>query len=168
MKTVQVMVSPDRLIDDIQTFQDTNYYFNATKFVEFYNNKYKEKKRLQHFLENKQTQKFMEALDKELVSLHQNSGEENIPLIRTKKGSKEGTWMNPYLFLKFAMWLSPALEAKVHIMLVDRLILFRNQCGEGYNTLSAAIKKRNPLALPREYKDEANLLNSIVFGNPEG
>lgn len=168
MKTLQIMESPDRLIDGIQTYQDTNFYFNATKFLDAYNKKYSKKNRLQSFLENRQTKRFMEALQEELLSHSTKSGDDDFNLIRAKRGSHSGTWMNPYLFLKFAMWLSPKLEAKVHIMLVDHLILFRHQCGDGYKILSKAIQERNPLALPSEYRAEANMINTIVFGKPDG
>lgn len=181
MKTLQIMTGEDRVIDWVRAPQDTNEYFNATFFLEWYNDKYGTKKKLQNFLDNTSTKLFIEALEKELtIHNHSNSGELETrwdrlkqatwhkKLVISKRGKNGGTWINPYIFLKFAMWLSPALEAKVHIMLVDRLILFRHQCWDWYKIISSAIQKNNPLALPREYKDEANLINTIVFWKPEG
>ena len=77
--------------------------------------------------------------------------------------------MHPYLFVKFAMWLSPEFEVKVIRFIYDNLIAFRNEAGDYYKEMCLAIqekyvsyfeKKPDPLVFIKE----ANFLNQLVFG----
>lgn len=60
---------------------------------------------------------------------------------KASKGKNAGTWMHPYLFIKFAMWLSPKFEVKVINFVYDKLIEFRNESGENYKEYASAINK---------------------------
>jgi hypothetical protein len=47
--------------------------------------------------------------------------------------------MHPYLFVKFAMWLNPRFEVKVIKFVYDEMIKYRNEAGDAYKYLSAAV-----------------------------
>lgn len=81
--------------------------------------------------------------------------------------------MHPYLFVKFAMWLSPKFELQVIKWTYDNLIDFRNQAGDHYREMCESIaknyesyfaKKADPLVFQREIK----YLNSLVYGSFDG
>jgi KilA-N domain len=155
-------------------------FFNATEFLNRFNELSGKELRLQHFFENQGTQEFLKALDIELLPNSRNSGDlENVKFqadIRTHqriRGNKGATWMHPYLFVKFAMWLSPALEVKIIKWVYDHLIEFRLLAGDHYKEMCDAVAWRyfqyyKKTAGPDVFMDEAHLLNQLVFGNPKG
>ena len=72
-------------------------WFNATAAAEKFG------KRVQHWLDNKETQEYIEKLN------HRISGDLNTVsggIIDTKKGRNGGTWLHPKLAVAFARWLS--------------------------------------------------------------
>jgi hypothetical protein len=76
-----------------------------------------------------------------------------------------GTWMNPILFLKFAMYLSPRFEYHVLRFVSDQMIKFRKDAGDAYHDLSNAVstlvpKDFMPVAISRVSRG----INCIVFG----
>jgi hypothetical protein len=145
-------------------------FFNATEFIQAFNSISGKNLRFKEFWDNKGTQQFLDALQREI------SNGDNSPLLKTHestRGSGGSTWMHPYLFVKFAMWLSPELEVKIIKWVYDNLIDFRNQAGDYYKEMCAAIssvyesyngKKADPLI----YVKEAHFLNQLVFGNSHG
>lgn len=68
-------------------------WFNATEVAKKFG------KRIDHWLDNAETQQYMKALGQSLNT--RNSGE----LMRTRRGAKGGTWMHPKLGVAFARWL---------------------------------------------------------------
>ena len=73
--------------------------------------------------------------------------------------------MNPVLFLKFAMYLSPRFEYHVLKFVSDQMIQFRKDAGDAYKDLSAAVatlvsKEFMPAAISRVSRG----VNCIVFG----
>lgn len=77
-------------------FSDAGW-FNATAAAEKFG------KRVQHWLDNKETQEYIEKLN------HRISGDLNTAsdgIIATKKGRNGGTWLHPKLAVAFARWLS--------------------------------------------------------------
>ena len=91
-------------------------------------------------------------------------------LYETKRGRGGCTYMHPYLFVKFAMWLSPKFEVQVIKWVYDNLIDYRNQAGDYYKELCSSIMDRytqyyqgnNPS--PLVFSNEAKFLNSLVSG----
>ena len=80
----------------VMQFNDSGW-FNATAAAEKFG------KRVQHWLDNKETQEYIEKLN------HRISGDLNTAVggvIDTKKGRNGGTWLHPKLAVAFARWLS--------------------------------------------------------------
>ena len=71
------------------------------------------------FLESDNTSEFLKALAEDESHRAKMLIGENQLLIKVKgRNTKEGktpdkVWMNPLLFIKFAMWINPAFEVKV-------------------------------------------------------
>lgn len=155
-------------------------FFNATEFLKRVNEISGKDMRLQSFFENQGTIEFLKALDIELLLNSTKKGDlENIDFkintktFETKRGRYGKTWMHPYLFVKFSMWLSPALEVKIIKWVYDHLIEFRLLAGDHYKELCDAVSRRyydyyHKAAGPDIYIAEAHILNQLVFGNPMG
>ena len=83
--------------------------FNATDLLKQWNKHPNNPKRdLKDFWILKQTDKFLEVLaqDKDFLE------GVNLPYVKSKasRGKNAGTFMHPFLFIKFAMWLNPRFE----------------------------------------------------------
>lgn len=154
--------------------RSSDKFLNATELINQYNKANNKKKMMPEFWSNKGTSDFMESLAKNLEE--ENIGETLVlekDLYTTTRGKYGGTFMHPYLFVKFAMWLSPDFEVKVIKWVYDNLIDFRNQSGDHYLEMRQAIydryveffdKKPNPLVFIKE----ANYINKLVYGEYKG
>lgn len=149
-------------------------YFNSTDLLKFYNDANNKKKRFKDFWENKQTKDFLEELAIELNGENHAHLKTIIEsdLYTTGRGRGGATWMHPYLFVKFAMWLSAEFEVKVIKWVYDNLIDFRNQVGDYYKDMCKSIcstysdyYKKSPS--PLVYVTEARFLNKLVLGAHE-
>jgi len=143
--------------------------FNASLLLKQWN-KNNQKKKLVEFLRNSQTESFIEALKNEDKSPSDKNHYGDIEVITTSKGknTKKGktpdtTWMHPYLFIKFAMWLNPRFEIQVIRFVYDQLIAYRNDAGDGYNGLTNAVQRFDDI----DYSRLAKALNWIVFDRHE-
>lgn len=151
-------------------------FFNATMLLNLSNSNSIEKKRFKDFWENKGTKTFMEELSNSLNGRNCAHLINILPtdLYETKKGRGGCTWMHPYLFVKFAMWLSPKFEVQVIKWVYDNLIDFRNQAGDYYKELCSSIMQRysqyynGKSASPLIFANEAKFLNSLVIGEFRG
>lgn len=155
--------------------RNTDGYFNATLLLELANAASDKKRRFADFWENDGTQSFMEELARNLnVEKKAHLGNVLITdLYETKRGRGGCTWMHPYLFVKFAMWLSPKFEVQVIKWVYDNLIDFRNQAGDYYKELCSSIMNRyiqyyNDKPSPLIFSNEAKFLNSLVVGEFKG
>jgi len=82
-----------------------NVYINATGFMKSVCN---DGRQMQEYFRNKQTQRYMDALEKFLIKgsdLNMDKG-----LYYKKVGRYGGTWIHRKLFLNFARWVSPEFE----------------------------------------------------------
>lgn len=146
-------------------------FFNATTLLELYNSNSEKKKRFKDFWENLNTKDFLRSLTRELNgrnSTHLGTCIES-DLYETTRGRGGCTWMHPYLFVKFAMWLSSDFEVKVIKWVYDNLIDFRNQAGDYYKEMCSTIMNRyveyfNDKPDPLVFSTEAKFLNSLVKG----
>lgn len=106
--------------------------FNATALSKQWNNqKVKGRKDVSNFLSNANTKEFINALSEDLETDTRN-------LVTIVKGKNQGTWLHPYLFIKFSMWLDAKFEIKVIKFVYDELIKQRTDAGDGYKTLSSS------------------------------
>ena len=115
------------------------------------------------YLNNKSTQEFVSTI----IQKETLSGKNGV--ITSSKGRYNGgTWMHPMLFIDFAMWLNPSFKYEVIRFVSDELILLRDQAGENYKKLSAAVatiidKNKMQDVMQRLSKS----MNIIVFGTHE-
>lgn len=163
----------ERSLDGIKVYQrSSDKFLNATELLINYNFENKRKKAMAEFWSNKGTDRFLESLAAEET---ESTGKIVLEkdLYTTTRGKNGGTFMHPYLFVKFAMWLSSDFEVKVIKWVYDNLIDFRNQAGDHYLEMREAIqnryvehfgKKPNPLVFIKE----ANFLNKLVYGEYKG
>ena len=169
MKTNNVIIRP---MGQFQVQQRTkDGMFNATALVKEWNdyvenlhgeNSAYVKKELKKFFENDNTKSFISALIEE-----ENLNGENSAYVksRAREDRGGGTWMHPILFVKFAMWLNPRFEVKVIKFVYDQMIKYRNEAGDAYKELSAAIynivdKSQMPAMMAQISKG----INFVVFG----
>lgn len=128
--------------------------FNATELLKQWNQFNGSKKELKEFFENKSTKEYLQILESEL-----NSNGGNSPYLSTR-GNNGGTWMHPYLFIDFAMWINPRFKYDVIRFVYDQLIQFRHDAGDNYRGLTKALTRFNNVNYPQVAKG----LNYIVFG----
>jgi len=81
-----------------------------------------------------------------------------------KKGKFGGTYLHPYLFIDFAMWLSPRFRLQAIKWVHDRLIDLRHVVGDEYKELTSAVQKYLETPDYRRYKEEARLVKEVTFG----
>jgi len=150
MKTNQNML---RRIGEFEVYQRTkDGMFNATSLLKQWN-KGERGKEVNGFLKTNPTQEFIESLSK---SENLNTNE----IVLTTKGKNGGTWMHPYLFIDFAMWINPSFKLQVIKFVHDQLIEFRHGAGDNYRELSSAVMRLDNI----NYPNMARGLNYIVFG----
>lgn len=155
MKTNVVM---KREMGDFIVFQRTkDGMFNATLLLKQWNEHSGQKKQMNHFTSIKSTQEFIEAL-KEEGSIKQR----NHVLIQ-RKGKNGGTWMHPFLFIDFAMWINPTFKLQVIKFVYDQLILYRHKAGDNYRSLASSAAVFPDV----NYPHLAKALNWIVFNRHE-
>lgn len=87
---------------------------------------------------------------------------ERIKVMETKRGKNGGTWVHPYLFLDFAMWINPKFKLWAMSVIEDKLIELRNEAGNRFKEMNQALKLSGAVS-PREYAKEAKMINKIVF-----
>jgi len=152
MKTNVIM---HRSMGDFKVHQRTkDKMFNATELAKQWNSTIKKgRKDVSNFLENKNTKEFLQALSEDLNSDTRN-------LVSIVRGKNQGTWMHPYLFIKFAMWLNPKFEVKVIKFVYDELIKNRHSAGDNYKLLSESGVKLKGY----NFSEVATAMNWIVFG----
>ena len=170
MKTNQIMVRQMGKFNVTQRTKDG--FFNATELLKQWNSPsnlntqnfgYLKKKDLDDFFSNKNTKEFIEALQVE-----ENLNTPKLVYLKTRGKYNGGTWMHPILFIKFAMWLNPRFEVQVIKFVYDQMIQYRNDAGDAYRELSAAVMK----IVPRDYMPKAmrkigEALNWIIFNQHE-
>ena len=164
MKTSVIM---QRDLNGFKIRQDSkNEFLNANDLLDLYNESNNTKKRIQDYLDNSATRATMAAIQSDILN-HANSGDLENGVIKTKRGKNGGTWMHPYLFIDFGMWLSPKFKVTVLKWVYDNLIKFRNDCGNVFKQVNDALFDQKPNRAPFEYANEAKMINKLVFGKPD-
>jgi hypothetical protein len=164
MKTSVEMIRKMGRFDVVQRTSDG--MFNASELLKQYNKTNKTDKKLINFIGLAQTKEFIDELQSELNTQSDISYDGSIEVLTEIKGrnTKSGrtsdvVWMNPYLFIKFSMWLSPRFELQVIKFVADQLIQFRHEAGDNYNGLTSAVQRFKDINYPQLAKG----LNWIVF-----
>ena len=60
----------------------------------------------------------------------------------TGRGSTASTWVHPLIFIDIALAINPKLKIEVYEWLFDNLIRFRNDSGDSYKGMAAALYTR--------------------------
>lgn len=150
-----------RKLNDFEVVQRTkDGMFNATSLLRQWNNSTGMKKEVKHFFENNQTSEFIEVLIQE-ENLHRRNSA--YVKSRASRGENAGTWMHPYLFIKFAMWLNPTFEYHVIKFVYDELIQHRKLSGSFYNKLCSLLARYKET----DYREVGKILNFVVFNEHE-
>lgn len=129
---------------------------------------------MKKFLSSPKTEEFITALKLRLAQ-SQKCDMVNISVLDEIKGrnSKKGrtedkVWLNPYLFTKFAMWINPTFEVDVVMFVTDQMIRYRNEAGDAYRELGAAVQKIVPKDfMPKAMQKVGEALNWVVFNQHE-
>ena len=149
----RVIVNPD---DSPLRFQRSDDgYFDATALLNEFNLLSSNKPRkMEEFKKLKETKELCDYL----VA---NEGVSKSPIISSLKG----TWMHPFVFIDFAMWLSVEFKVQVLTWVYDGLINSRNLAGDYYKEMCAELlSQRNVLQKETtfyHYIQEANILKDL-------
>ena len=161
MKTNNVMVRP---MGQFQVEQRTkDGMFNATALLQQWNEASGQKKDVAHYFENATTEEFLNALISEEKLTSRNS-----VYVKSKARLDRGggTWMHPLMFIDFAMWLNPAFKVKVLKFVYDQMIKYRNDAGDAYKELGAAMATIvNKQFMATAMANTSRGINFIVFGD---
>lgn len=136
--------------------------FNATALLEQWNRlNPKDKRFLDNFWKGTHLKELMTEIAKNELNFNSvDFTELKSVLTSTKRGRyNSGTWINPILFIKFAMYLSPKFEYTVIRFVYDNLIAFRHEAGDNYISLTASVSRFQNVSYPQLAKG----LNWIIF-----
>lgn len=150
-------------------------YFDAGELLRQWNSvEGNPRRQMSKFLESDNTSEFLKALAEDESHRAKMLIGENQLLMEVKgRNTKEGkipdkVWMNPLLFIKFAMWINPRFEVKVIRFVYDEMIQYRNLAGDAYPAMCRAVCSILPGdVFQRKIKDLAKSLNIIVYGKHE-
>ena len=160
MKTNQIMKRP--LANYVVEQRTKDGMFNATALLKQWNENSGQQKSIAHYLENAATQEFIKALMNE-----ENFTCRDSVYVKSKARSDRGggTWMQPLMFIDFAMWLNPSFKVKVLKFVSDKMLSYRNEAGEAYKQLASAVKKVvQPNEMQKYMQTIAKGINFIIVG----
>jgi len=131
--------------------------FNATYLLKQWNDVNKSNKEIASYFKMKSTIEFIETMEDDTELLHMAIS----PYVKSKasRGKNAGTWMHPYLFIDFAMWINPKFKLNVIKFVYDQLIKERHSAGDNYRLLSSS----GPTLSGYQFAKVATALNYIVF-----
>lgn len=170
MKTNNVMIRPMGQFKVEQRTKDC--MFNATSLLKQWNEFSGQKKNVNHYLSNDSTKEFLDAIINDDESIRNSERPENQVFIKGKcktnsDGSKEpgSVWMNPIMFIDFAMWLNPSFKVKVIKFVYDQMIKYRNDAGDAYRELGSAVSTIVARSfMPVAMSNISKAINYVVFG----
>lgn len=140
-------------------------YFDANALLSQWNsNKSNSKRELRKFLESPKTIQFVNEIELESPIDKMRLGENKAFFIKKGRNTAKGrthdeTWMHPYLFIDFAMWLNPRFKLSVIKFVYDQLIEQRNDAGDNYKSLSSSLTKLKGYS----FQEVAKALQWIVY-----
>lgn len=159
MKTNQIMLRT--LNNNIIRQRTDNSFFCATDILVIHNKENNSKKELKEYFELKSTNELINE-----INMDSNRG--NYPYLKNKlyiavKGNGGGTYMHPYLFLDFCMWISPKFKLQAIKWIYDGLIKNRHLVGDGYRELTDTMKDNLNINDYHDYQNEARMINDFIF-----
>jgi hypothetical protein len=80
--------------------------------------------------------------------------------IKVKKGRNGETWVHPLVFVDIALAIDPKLKVEVYEWMFDNLIKYRNDSGDSYKEMSAAIFTRHQNI--RTFKEYITQVASLI------
>lgn len=149
-------------------------FYNANDLIDLYNKQAKvngmPQKRIIDYLSNSATKEWQDKIMAE-TSLDSNVDKstplENGTAITRRGRVNGGTWMHPYLFIDFAMWINADFKFTCVKWLHDNLIQLRDTVGNGFKEVNQALFEAQTKYDPFAYSNEAKLINKLAFGSPD-
>jgi len=126
-----------RPMGDFQVQQRTkDGMFNATSLLKQWNDSKGQQKQMIHYFDNSATKEYIDT-----IQAKENFTQRNSVYVKSKARADRGggTWMHPMLFIDFAMWINPSFKYDVLKFVYDQMIRYRNEAGDAYKYLSAAV-----------------------------
>lgn len=160
MKTNQTLTRPMGNFEVFQRTQDG--FFNATALLKQWNSQSKSERKMDNYFNVKGTNEFVDTIMKR-ENLH--TPKMVYLKSRASRGINSGTWMHPMLFIDFAMWINPEFKYDVLKFVYDQLIQYRNEAGNAYKDMCAAIasvSKNDEIA--KNISKIAKAVNIVVYG----
>ena len=135
---------------------DVTGMFNANDLISAYKlNRPNTLKSTMRYTDNETTKEFIDALThREGIPVHR--------VISTKRGLGGGTWMHPYLFVDFAMWLSPEFKYVAIKWIYDNLYLLPDASGKEFEDLNATINETLSPDKACVYSNECRMLKGLA------
>jgi len=137
--------------------QSNTGFFSATDLAKA-GNKWRRSNNLSDFnlsqyLKSKSTLEFIEELKNKYGNVMSQG-----------RGRNSMTWVHPLLFIELALAIDPKLKVEVYEWLFDNLIKFRNDSGDSYKAMSAAIYSRytNKREFPNYIQKVANYIKDQI------
>ncbi len=137
--------------------QSKSEFFNATDLSNA-GNKWRKANDLQEFnlyqyLKRKSSIEFIDELEEKYGNA-----------ITKGRGRNSATWVHPLLFIDIALAINPKLKIEVYEWLFDNLIKYRNDSGDSYRQMSAAIfsRFRNKKEFPNYIQKVANQIKESL------
>ena len=95
---------------------------------------------------------------KSFIEFHDELEKKYGNVLSKSRGAGSNTWVHPLLFIDIALAINPKLKVEVYEWLFDNLIKFRNDSGDSYKEMSAAlyIRYSNKRDFPNYIQKVAN------------
>lgn len=162
MKTNQVMTRQMGNFEILQRTKDG--MFNATLLLKQWNDQSVSNRKLDNYFNSEKTKEFIQTIQE-----RENLDTPKMVYVKSKasRGDSVGTWMHPLLFIDFAMWINPKFKYDVLKFVSGQMIKYRNEAGDAYRELSAAVQKIAGNNMKATMKTTARAINHVVFGSHE-
>lgn len=136
--------------------------FNATALLKQWNSTSSTERKMDNYFNSDKTQEFVNT-----IMSKENLNTPKMVYLKSR-GINGGTWMNPMLFIDFAMWINPSFKYDVIKFVYDELIRYRNEAGDAYRELASAVVRITPKKeIPTAMTKIAQALNFVCTNHHE-
>lgn len=137
--------------------------FNATALIKQWNAQLNVPiRKMDNYFNSAKTQEFINT-----ILQRENLNTPKMVYLKSR-GKDGGTWMHPLLFIDFAMWINPAFKYDVLKFVYDQMIKYRNDAGDAYRELSAAVATIVPKSeMKTKMRKIGEALNWVIFNAHE-
>ena len=159
MITNQLMLRKMGDFDVIQRTADS--FFNATKLLKQWNNKYGVDRKMDNYFKSEKTKDFIST-----IMIRENLHTPKMVYVKSRasRGDSSGTWMSPMLFIDFAMYINSSFKYDVLKFVYDKMIDYRNKAGDAYKTLATNVQKLvGSNFMPIAMRRIGEAINWIIF-----